>query len=481
MQKAVIALILIIVCFSFAPVSSTAAQTAITVSQNEALLQFPDTVTFQIEAQSTAVINTVTLIYGTNGRTCQSSGSRQPLEFDADTAVSLNWEWELKRSGSLPPGAQIWWQWEITAADGSTLTTERQEMPVQDDRYTWRDVSGIGVTVHWYRGNTAFGEILLDEADRALERLATDLGVPRPDAVELWVYATSAEVRDALLNVPEWTGGVAFPEYNITVIGVAPGEEAWAAQIIPHELSHLVVGVRTFNCRGIRLPTWLDEGLARFSENNISSTDLEQLDGALANGRLPSLRSLANGFSAYGSSASLSYTQSYAVVRYLVETYGPEQMTALLITMQNGTRIDPALEQVYGFDSNGLDANWRETTGYAATPTSEADSLAAQATPTQVPTLAMLGPPIPRATATPTLPPTTAPSATPTARPTAVPTTTPSPQPSATTAAPATSTPAFTETPTSADTPAANWPWFTGGAALIVVFVLFLFIRRRGN
>ncbi|MEZ4643862.1 MAG: hypothetical protein R3E31_14210 [Chloroflexota bacterium] len=35
------------------------------------------------------------------------------MTFDADTAVSLDWEWELKRSGALPPGVQVWWQWEL--------------------------------------------------------------------------------------------------------------------------------------------------------------------------------------------------------------------------------------------------------------------------------------------------------------------------------------------------------------------------------
>ncbi|MEZ4643864.1 MAG: peptidase MA family metallohydrolase [Chloroflexota bacterium] len=282
--------------------------------------------------------------------------------------------------------------------------------------------------------------------------------------------------------------GVAFPDYGITVIGVAPGQEDWAARIIPHELSHLVVGMRTFNCRGVRLPTWLDEGLSRYSENNIDPNEIAQVEAALMDGRLPPLRSLASGFSAYGSSASLSYTQSYQAVQYLIETYGPEQMTELLVTMQAGSRIDVALLQVYGFDTAGVDASWRETTGYAATPTSEADSLAAQATPTMVPTLALAAPVVPAtATATPTgtplaaatLPATAVATITETASPTAMSTATPLPPETEGAVLESVPTPTLASTAVGSASP--TW-LLAGGAMLLALVIAFvIFIQRRGK
>ncbi|MCA9961493.1 MAG: hypothetical protein KC443_20785 [Anaerolineales bacterium] len=486
MQRIVYVLLFIVGFVCWGAVGTGYAQGSIVVAADAAIVEFPDTITFRIEAESTADIEQVTLLYGTNGRSCQSGGSRQPLTFDADTAVSLDWEWELKRSGALPPGVQVWWQWELEDADGNVHLTDRQEIVVEDTQRSWRTLSNNGVTVQWYQGSTAFGQAMLDEAERALTRLESVMGVLRPETTMLWVYPTADDVRDAVLNVPEWTGGVAFPDYGITVIGVAPGQEDWAARIIPHELSHLVVGMRTFNCRGVRLPTWLDEGLSRYSENNIDPNEIAQVEAALMDGRLPPLRSLASGFSAYGSSASLSYTQSYQAVQYLIETYGPEQMTELLVTMQAGSRIDEALLQVYGFDTAGLDARWRETTGYAATPTSEADSLAAQATPTMVPTLALAAPVVP-ATATPTgtplatatLPATAVATITETASPTAMSTATPLPP--ETEGAVLESVP--TPTPASTAVGSASPTWLLAGGAmfLALVIVFVIFIQRRGK
>ena len=236
----------------------------------------------------------------------------------------------------------------------------------------------------------------------------------------------------------------------------------------------------TFNCRGIRLPTWLSEGLARYAEGEADLDAVAQVDLALQNGRLPTLRSLANGFSAFSDSASLAYTQSGQVVQYLIDTHGTEQLHMLLQTMQSGQPIDAALMSVYEMDTNSLDAAWRTAVGYEPTPTSEADAAALQATPTQVATLALAGVPVLN---TPTVPPTETPLPTETALPSA----TPPPLPTEMdTAVPPeiaqASTPAApvseADTETVPEAPISIWPWWGGGMAVFLV-VLLLFFRQR--
>ncbi|MFK7803129.1 MAG: peptidase MA family metallohydrolase [Anaerolineae bacterium] len=411
------------------------AQSTITTANEAVLIDFPDAITFEMDASGDASIEKATLIYGTNGRSCQNAGSKQPIEFDPGQNVSLEWEWELKRSGSLPPGAEIWWEWEIEDAEGNALTTERQKRLVEDERYLWRVVEDDGVFVNWVEGDQAFGESLLQIAGDSLDLISTDMGVPRPESVDLWVYPSSKDVQDALVYSAEWAGGVAFPDYGVTILGIAPDQEEWKSQVIPHELTHLVVGELMFNCYGVGLPTWLNEGLARYAESNIDERDLNQFQVALEAGELPPLKTLANGFSAYGGGASISYTQSYIIVKYLIDVYGPETMLSLLDTVKSGQRIDIALEDVYGFDTAGLDAEWRGTAGYAATPTLEADALAADATPTAVPTLSLVNPLSSPPTFTP-IPPTVAP-ATAASEPTATAIPTDTPEPASTEVAPA--------------------------------------------
>lgn len=361
------------------------------VTENEIVsINFPDSITFEIEARGDAVIDNATLIYGTNGRSCQNTGSKQTIEFDPAAAVALSWEWELKRSGSLPPGAEVWWEWEIEDEAGNVVTTERQTRLVIDERFEWQTAESNGLLVNWIEGDQAFGYSILDIADESLTLISADMGVTRPENISIWVYPSSDDVQEALVYSPEWAGGIAFPNYGSTILGIAPDQEAWKSQVVPHELVHLVVGELMFNCYGVWLPTWLNEGLARYAESQIDASDLSQFQAALEADQLPPLKTLAAGFSAYGADASVSYTQSYIVVKYLIDEYGSDKMAELLNTVKSGNRIDDALETVYGFDTAGLDAEWRSTTGYAATPTAEANTI--DTTPTAVPTLALANP-----------------------------------------------------------------------------------------
>ncbi|MEM9776721.1 MAG: peptidase MA family metallohydrolase, partial [Chloroflexota bacterium] len=376
------------------------AQSAIVTENESVSVSFPDSITFEIEASGESIIDKATLIYGTNGRSCQNTGSKQVIEFDPGQSVDLAWEWELKRSGSLPPGAEIWWEWQIEDEAGNVFTTERQTQLVEDERFDWTTLESNGLLVNWVEGDQAFGESILEIADESLSLIASDMGVPRPENINVWVYPSSDDVQEALVYSPEWAGGIAFPNYGITILGIAPDQEEWKSQVVPHELVHLVVGELMFNCYGVWLPTWLNEGLARYGERNIESRDLSQFQSVLEAGELPPLKTLAVSFSAFGADASVSYTQSYIIVKYLIDTYGSDKMAELLNTVKSGNRIDAALEMVYGFDTAELDAEWRGTTGFAATPTLEADAI--DETPTAVPTLALVNPLESLPTSTPT-------------------------------------------------------------------------------
>lgn len=456
-----------LVCLTAIPLY---AQDTIQTTSDTVHIDLPDTITFQLLAESDNLLEQAVLVYGTNGLTCQPGGSRQPVAFESAGQIDIAWTWELKRSRTLPPGAEVWWRWEITDAEGNRSLTERQAAGLLDTAHNWRSLSRDGVTVYWYAGNANFAEFVLQEAIESLDRLVEEVGVPRLEAVQLWVYDSPAAMRSAVVNVPEWTGGVAFPEYGVTVIAAVPGRTEWSQRIIRHELAHLVVEARVFNCRGIRLPTWLSEGLSRYAERTDPSLELQPVRAALANGTLPPLRSLARGFSAYSNAASLSYSQSYAVVSFLIEAYGPERMDLLLGTMQAGQPIDAALMTVYGFDTAGLDVAWRNAEGYPATPTSAADALVLAATPTQIATLALGGVPMAQTTATPTAVPTLTPTANPTAtppRPTPPAETAVSPTPHAPTATPVADPPA----PETAVMPRT---WLFGGLGLVLLAALIL-------
>jgi hypothetical protein len=77
------------------------------------------------------------------------------------------------------------------------------------------------------------------------------------------------------------------------------------------------------------------------------------------------------------------------VVNFMVKIYGRAKMTTLLTSLRDGQTIDEALQTIYGFDTDGLEAAWRESIG---APTHAAGQDATPVpTPTVVPTIVPIG------------------------------------------------------------------------------------------
>lgn len=378
------------------------------VIENRVSVSFPRSITYHLELAAGHEISSVGLRYGTEARTCQPTGAFQPVEPTAD-GTTFSWTWDLVRYGTLPAFSEIWWQWEFEDRTGRSFSAPREIVQLADDNFTFRELATDDVAVYWVVGDEAFATFLSDLAARFLSKLERDFGLEVPRPVKLIVYPSASDMRAALIHIPEWSGGVAFPAYNSIMAVIPPGERAWAEQVISHEMGHLVVGAVTFNCLGRDLPVWLSEGLATYAEGPLTAHHREKVDAALAANTLPQLRSYARSFSAYAGDANLAYAHSAHVVHYLAERFGPDKLGVLLSAMQAGESVDEALSAVYGFDTDGLDSTWRQSLGYQPLPTRPAVT----STATVVPTLPPLGLTLP--TAVPAVSPTMEPGATPTA------------------------------------------------------------------
>ncbi|MCX5999986.1 MAG: peptidase MA family metallohydrolase [Chloroflexi bacterium] len=200
-------------------------------------------------------------------------------------------------------------------------------------------------------------------AQQALQRLQTDTGASPQRSVRIYIYGTTAQLQGALLFAQEWTGGVTFRDFDVICIGVAPSQLDWGEGAVAHELTHWIVGQVTYNDYGAGLPVWLDEGLARYNEGAMTQADQALLNRAASNGSLISVRSLSSPFSAITDEAYLSYAESSSIVGFLIQTYGKGKMLQLLDVFRQGSGYDEALQQVYGFDQDGLDARWRQSLG----------------------------------------------------------------------------------------------------------------------
>jgi hypothetical protein len=332
-------------------------QGAIIVRDSDAQPNFPTSVVFSLEAASSSEITDIDLLYGA---TRGEMRTVVPIEFTPGEQVEAEHDLNTQIF-HLPVGVEISYNWLIRDASGNELETPLQTMFYQDTRFDWQQASERDITVHWYAGDKTFGSELLAISTRTLDRLEQDIGATITDPVNIYIYASTSDMRAALrANSVEWVGGQAVPYLGLIIGVVAPGNMPEAQRIIPHELSHQVLYQATENPYGGK-PLWFDEGLAVYNQEEVDWIFPRAVAEAARNDTLIPLEALAASFPADSDRAMLSYAQSYSVVQYIFDTYGSDQIAELVQLFSEATPAEEAIPAALGVSVDELDAAWRET------------------------------------------------------------------------------------------------------------------------
>ena len=344
--------------------SLVVAEAGTTIIASDVHVDFPDQAVFSLEAESNVEIVDVRLFYQVDRMNYAEVVSEGWADFTPANRIEASWVWDMTNA-SLPPGAEVTYWWIIEDADGNRVETSPEVMHFDDNRFTWHSLTssvgeGGGMVLFWYTDGDSFARELMDTCEEGLARLTQDIGTYLERPIKIYIYASGEDLQGAMIYSQEWTGGVAFADFGIIAISIAPSQLEWGKRALIHELTHLVVHQATFSPYG-QLPTWLDEGLATYSEGELDPDLRSSLNRAISEGALISVRSLCSPFSAYSDKARLSYAQSYSLAEYLLDNYGQDKMLDLLTILKQGSTYDEALTEVYGFDIDGLNARWRAT------------------------------------------------------------------------------------------------------------------------
>jgi hypothetical protein len=344
--------------------SLVTAETGIAVIASNVDVNFPSQAVFTVEAESNVNIVDARLYCQVDRMNYAEVVSEGWADFTSANMVEANWVWDMANA-SLPPGAEVTYWWMIEDDDGNRVETAPQVVHFDDSRFTWHSLTssagdGGVMTLYWYSGGDSFAQELMDTCEEGLASLTQDIGTYPEKAIKIYVYASTNDLKGAMVFSQEWTGGVAFIDFGIIAISISPSQLEWGKGALVHELTHLVVHQATFSPYG-QLPVWLDEGLATYSQGELDPDLRSSLNKAISEGTLISVRTLCSPFSAYADKARLSYAESYSLVEYLLDSYGQDKMLDLLTILKQGSTYDDALTQVYGFDIDGLDASWRAT------------------------------------------------------------------------------------------------------------------------
>jgi hypothetical protein len=339
--------------------SAVMAADGITIASSDAVPDFPDYLTFELDAHSGSRITDVRLHFTVERDSFVDVVCEQKLDFNPSSSVSLEYTWDMRYSGGLPTGTTVNYWWSITDSSGGSLVSEEQQVVFADTRFDWEKIQSGNLSLYWYSGDSSLAQTLLNTAQQGLDDLEDSTGARLSRPVSIYIYANSSDMKGGMLFAQDWTGGAAYTSYSTIVIGINASNLEWGKRAMVHELAHMVNYQMTSNPYS-DIPVWLDEGLAMYAEGPLEDIFEITLIAALAQNTQFTVRSISSPFSTEAALTYLEYAQSYSVVDFLISEYGRDRMTELLKNYRSGNTYDGALMQVYGFDMDELYELWLE-------------------------------------------------------------------------------------------------------------------------
>jgi len=336
----------------------TLAAAGPSVSDEGVTNRFPDGIEYRVSASGDRPIEKVSLRY-----TILPDGTtaRAVPDFEPGTRVSTS----LTLAGGdndvyLPPGTRIRYHWEVEDADGNTASTPEATVVYEDVRFDWRKLEANGIVLYYYSGSDEDAQAMLDVARDAIAEMSSLLNATVEFPVSVRIYDSVDDMRPALQRRSESyesqiiTAGVRVSTDTVLVLGNV------SFSTLRHELTHVVTAVAGEGPIG-KLPAWLDEGTAVYGQGDPEGFG-DAVQRAIDRGNVLSVRSITS-YQGDPDKVNLFYGQSWALVSFLVDTYGEDKFAQLFAEIKSGKSTDAAMKAVYGFDQDGLDNEWRASVG----------------------------------------------------------------------------------------------------------------------
>jgi len=179
-----------------------------------------------------------------------------------------------------------------------------------------------------------------------------------PDTVFIYLAPNSAIFDSLAPDVPDWSGGIAFPQGGRIVLP-AFGERLGSTPLqttMRHELAH--VALRRY--LGLTVPRWFHEGYAQLATGSWRAEDAWRLRIAILMGQVPPLESLTLNFPRERLRAEHAYLLSYTAVEHLQALGGAGGFRRLLERWRELGDLDRALRHTYGLTLGQFQSLWRK-------------------------------------------------------------------------------------------------------------------------
>lgn len=281
-------------------------------------------------------------------------------------AVTLRYSFATQ-FGGLYPNTPVELGFRITFDDGRVVDGPTTTILYADDRFNWRTLEGDILRVHWYQGDSGFGQRALDIGEKGVENATSLLGVTETDPIDFYIYASRDPFFDVIgQSVQENVGGLAVSDIRTLFANITPSTtfDPWVGLVVPHELTHIVFNTATKNAYHGPLH-WLNEGLADYLAIGYDAGARANVERAGRAGTLLPLHAIVAQFPSPSDLFSLAYDESVSAIDFMVRTYGKEALVRLIRGYADGISDDAAFTAALGVDTAGFETAWLADLGFA--------------------------------------------------------------------------------------------------------------------
>jgi len=358
---------------------------------------YPKQLTFKVTARSDSDITDATLAYSITGR--GSSALGKPANPPSGKNVTVEVVLQVNSGASyIPVGSEFVYHWEITSADGKTVSGPEQTFFFLPPNQDWKSVKGEFMTVYYHGDKESLANSYLKAGVETYDKIGKTLFGVTLKQVPVKVILFDNEKESDLsrpgagagsFDAAVTTCGTKVTNDIILLIPVECGSTD-RTDTLRHEFGHILnqtagEGLLT------KLPSWLDEGTAVFAQLGPGDYQTAFAQAARDKKLIP--------FSEMATPTSdarkvgIFYGQAYNMVKYLIEKGGPAKYGEFFATMKKGQRFDQALKTVYGFDMTGFESEFLAAQGSSApratvAPTQRPQQVQPTAAPTKAPSVA---------------------------------------------------------------------------------------------
>jgi hypothetical protein len=259
---------------------------------------------------------------------------------------------------NLHPFSELTYSWKYETANGTQRLPE-QTVIYEDDSYNWQKMSRDDNTAHWIEEPPPFGLRVLDIVDESLLDLEEAIPLEEVSPVDVYVYPTMAELRQALPqnNLEDYQTGW----LDLGVILVATANSQTAENELPQSIPYALAKIFLYRAAGNKydsLPWWFREGIAGSIHEDNNPQHEQVLADAIQNKTTIPFRDLCYQSQGTGAQQDLAAYQSASFVRFLTERRSTDTIHKLLIAYLNGSDCEQGVEQVLKTSLDNLEQDW---------------------------------------------------------------------------------------------------------------------------